>query len=110
MLRSVLSYWFHDFKYSLAGDLKKKKKTYNDWLTVHKNVFWQVLSDLLSDLDACDLQKGDSKVNGEVATGKSCSSASWEMVKGQSDELLAYSDFIRSVFVIFIETFCSSCI
>lgn len=32
----------------------------------------QVLSELLSDLEACDLQKGDSKVlaNGEVAPGK----------------------------------------
>ena len=39
----------------------------------HYNVFWQVLSELLSDLDACDLQKGDSKVNGEVAAGKSYS-------------------------------------
>lgn len=33
---------------------------------------WQVLSELLADLDACDLQKGDTKVlaNGEVAPGK----------------------------------------
>lgn len=32
----------------------------------------QVLSELLSDLEACDLQKGDTKVlaNGEVAPGK----------------------------------------
>lgn len=34
--------------------------------------FSQVLSDLLADLDACDLQKGETKVlaNGEVATGE----------------------------------------
>lgn len=33
---------------------------------------WQVLSDLLADLDACDIQKGDAKLlaNGEIAPGK----------------------------------------
>lgn len=43
----------------------------NDELIPHKNVSWQVLSELLADLDACDSQKGDTKVlaNGEVAPG-----------------------------------------
>lgn len=46
-------------------------------LIPHKNVSLQVLSELLADLDACDLQKGDAKVlaNGEVAPGKSLSAA-----------------------------------
>lgn len=42
-----------------------------------QNVSWQVLSELLADLDACDSQKGDTKVlaNGEVAPGKFTSGA-----------------------------------
>lgn len=42
-------------------------------LNPHKNVSWQVLSELLADLDACDSQKGDTKVlaNGEVTPGLS---------------------------------------
>lgn len=40
-------------------------------LLLHKNVSWQVLSELLADLDACDSQKGDTNVlaNCEVAHG-----------------------------------------
>lgn len=43
----------------------------------NKHVSWQVLSELLADLDACDLQKSDAKVlaNGEVAPGQSHSEA-----------------------------------
>lgn len=39
----------------------------------HTSFLSKVLSELLADLDACDVQKGETKVlaNGEVAPGKS---------------------------------------
>ena len=44
-----------------------------DFVKIMAYVSWQVLSELLADLEACDVQKGDAKVlaNGEEAPGES---------------------------------------
>ncbi|XP_053192758.1 transport and Golgi organization protein 1 homolog [Scomber japonicus] len=70
-LKSTIKTWEDKHK-ELSEQIKvyqKSQKELEDSVVL-KDHNVEVLSELLSDLDACDLQKGDSKVNGEVAADK----------------------------------------
>ncbi|CAK6962725.1 transport and Golgi organization protein 1 homolog [Scomber scombrus] len=70
-LKSNIKTWEDKHK-ELSEQIKvyqKSQKELEDSVVL-KDHNVEVLSELLSDLDACDLQKGDTKVNGEVAPDK----------------------------------------
>ncbi|XP_044185946.1 transport and Golgi organization protein 1 homolog isoform X2 [Thunnus albacares] len=70
-LKSTIKTWEDKHK-ELSEQIKvyqKSQKELEDSVVL-KDHNVEVLSELLADLDACDLQKGDTKVNGEVAPDK----------------------------------------